>query len=232
MASLGRSTWRKGLSETDGLETGKIPLRSLPMENEKAADGISQLHRSSSYGSLPVLKSTKLYRYRRPGPGMQLPSFEELGISSLGTKLFERHSEDHPGQRRAATARAQIHRSSHRSDPPALQSPVPFLGSAPLLTPPDDIDSIKWNTACTNASTSAGPSRKVSPQTATSGFTEASTSGQDDTGSSGQSSQDAQQTENTAGHSHSELGRLNTDQASTFLDLGIGANSKSTKHPA
>lgn len=86
----------------------------------------------------------------RRDTGLRLPSFRGLGISSLEPNYLNRarHTES---QQRSPQSFAQSQRSPLR---PRLRPSTnyqhtsdQFPGTSPLLTPPEDTDSIKWNNA-------------------------------------------------------------------------------------
>jgi hypothetical protein len=90
---------------------------------------------------------------RRRTHRMQLPSFRSLGIASSDSEYFGRRP-TLPTERRSSPSTRpslQAGRAAAQSLPlPSSENIRPFLpnlGNTPLLTPPEDADSIKWNNA-------------------------------------------------------------------------------------
>lgn len=97
--------------------------------------GTPKLHRSSSHNILRN-EGTGSQGSSLKAPKLKLPSFDELGISGLGKDLRFGHSpEDY------------FRRCSSRPVMSTRPSLSYGLGSTPLLTPPEDVDSLKWNRA-------------------------------------------------------------------------------------
>jgi hypothetical protein len=113
----------------------------------------TRLQRSTSLGSLRQDREGNRGSLRRRDIGLRLPSFRVLGISSSDPKYLSRN-----GHAEARQVRSEV--------PPQTQSPglrpwplsiyhhssEPHFGLTPLLTPPEDTNSIKWNNALLHAS--------------------------------------------------------------------------------
>lgn len=126
-----------------------------------------RLQRSSSDDALDRAKPRSVTGARKGGQRLQLPSFKLLGISSLGRS----HSQEHSGGRQRNHERVpSTGVNGTRGTPNRSQTTSssdnflqPNLGVTPLLTPPEDQDSIKWNTrhpsgpAITSASAASEP---------------------------------------------------------------------------
>jgi hypothetical protein len=114
-----------------------------------------RLKRSTSLGSLRQDREGNRGSPRRRGIGLRLPSFRGLGISSSEPKYLMRN-----GHTKAQQVRSEI---SPQTQKPGLR-PRPFsiyhhasephFGLTPLLTPPEDTNSIKWNNALLHACSS------------------------------------------------------------------------------
>ena len=151
------------VTHQDDLEFFCVPVARCRTNEDKHATSsalsASSAQRSSSHEVLWCPKrqddggasSPSRRRARR----MQLPSFRSLGIaSSDSADYFSRRptSERHSGPsvrpslqsgRAAAQSLPVLGRENNR--------PFPFnFGNTPLLTPPEDADSIKWNNALLN----------------------------------------------------------------------------------
>lgn len=114
----------------------KIPQR--PIEKMK-------LHRSSSYNNLRS-KERAAYGSSPKTPKLKLPSFDELGISSLCVRN-EPSLNSGKDIRSCQQPQDYFQRSPTRSQTSTGPSLPYFFGSTPLLTPPEDSDSVKWNRA-------------------------------------------------------------------------------------
>jgi hypothetical protein len=153
------------------LEVGKITtitheddltLFSVPVirsrTNETAQDATivptPSVQRSSSHEVFWCAKKQgdveSICQSRRRLPGMQLPSFRSLGISSSDSECARESvgfTETHFG----SSGKPSL--TTGRAAAQSLPLPTPEttrprqLGSTPLLTPPEDTDSIKWNNA-------------------------------------------------------------------------------------
>lgn len=115
-----------------------------------------RLQRSSSLGSLKQSRKGNGCSPRRRDIGLRLPSFRGLGISSLEPKYLTRggHTE---AQQPRLEALSRTPRPSLRPRPSSIyhHASGQNLGSTPLLTPPEDTNSIKWNNAVLHPSSSS-----------------------------------------------------------------------------
>jgi hypothetical protein len=112
-----------------------------------------RLKRSTSLGSLRRYREGNRGSPRRRDIGLRLPSFRVLGISSSEPKYLMRngHAE---GQQVRSEVPPQTQRPGLRPWPLSIYHHVsePHFGLTPLLTPPEDTNSIKWNNALLHAS--------------------------------------------------------------------------------
>ena len=153
--------------------SGPVPLRKSVTADKGLLAPQSQEHlclrRSSSIGALSKGKLANNDIAARRKRMLRLPSFKDLGIPDA-TSLLSR-SLGGPSRDRTLT-RPQT--NQHQILNSGSESPVPFssahyrpCGVAPLLTPPEDADSIKWNNAllqpnATASSLSQGTPRMLS----------------------------------------------------------------------
>jgi hypothetical protein len=93
---------------------------------------------------------------RRRDIGLRLPSFRGLGISSLEPKYLMR-SVQADWQHARSEVMSPTQRLGLRSRPSSIyhHASEPHFGSTPLLTPPEDSNSIKWNNALLHPSSSS-----------------------------------------------------------------------------
>lgn len=132
------------LQRTQSNETKDRPRLSRTMK----------LHRSSSSGNLGNGESMTRMSSAKMSPKLKLPSFEKLGISGHRFDDESRKSR-RKGSRSDQEPNSYFQRSPSRSHTsPTVSFPYSF-GSMPLLTPPEDVDSLKWNGAVTQANISA-----------------------------------------------------------------------------
>jgi hypothetical protein len=114
-----------------------------------------RLQRSTSLGSLKPDRKGHGVSPRRKDIGLRLPSFRGLGISSLEPRYLTRsgHAE---GQHLRSEVLSQTQRPGLRPRPSSIyhHASEPHFGSTPLLTPPEDTSSIKWNNALLHPSSS------------------------------------------------------------------------------
>ena len=181
-------------------------------------------------GSAPRLQRSSSHAPLRRRPQLQLPSFEKLGISAMKSKLSEFDHRDAQLQARPLSASIASHRSVYQSDSPDSPSAFPFLGSAPLLTPPDDQSSMKWNRAISQPPEHGNPSRISAAGaniSSASGITVAATKDQ----SSRTGEQPAQPLVEDAALKQPAVDKgvseTSQEQAGNFLTLGIEANVSS-----
>lgn len=142
----------------DDLKHFTVPVaRSRTIQVGEEAMSASSVQRSSSHEVLRCPKgeddSDVNTLSRRRTHKMQLPSFETLGIASSDSAYFGRRptlpAERHSGP--STRPSLQAGRAAAHSLPlPPSENSRPLLlnlGNTPLLTPPEDADSIKWNNA-------------------------------------------------------------------------------------
>jgi hypothetical protein len=149
------------IAHQDNLELFSVPVaRSRTSEvaqDTSLAMSASSVQRSSSHEVLWCPNEEKdgdaNTPSRRRALRMQLPSFRSLGIAFSDSEYFGRRppppAERHSGP--STRPPLQAGRAAAQSLPlPNSESSRPFplnLGNTPLLTPPEDADSIKWNNA-------------------------------------------------------------------------------------
>ena len=114
-----------------------------------------RLQRSTSMGFLKQGREGNGGLPRRRDIGLRLPSFRGLGISSSEPKYLSR-SEHTESQHSRLEVFSQAQRPSLRPRPSSIyqHASEPHFGSTPLLTPPEDTSSIKWNNAILHPSSS------------------------------------------------------------------------------
>jgi hypothetical protein len=145
---------------------GVLPAKEGGTDDDSArrprTSSSPHLRRSTSLGSLRQDREGNKASSRRKDIGLRLPSFRGLGISSSDPKYLIRNeraenqtlrSETHPQTQRPGLRPRPFSIYHHASDP--------HFGSAPLLTPPEDTNSIKWNNAVLHTSS---PSVSWCPQ--------------------------------------------------------------------
>ena len=115
-----------------------------------------RLQRSTSLGHLKQEREGDRNPPRRRDIGLRLPSFRGLGISSLEPKYLMRSVHADWQQSRSEVI-PQTQRLGLRSRPSSIYhyASEPHFGSTPLLTPPEDTNSIKWNNALLHPSPSS-----------------------------------------------------------------------------
>ncbi len=115
-----------------------------------------RLQRSTSLGVLRPDGRRTEDSPRRRDVGLRLPSFRGLGISSLEPKYLNRtrYADSHWGSSHVSSP---THSSAIRPRPSSIHhhASEPFVGSTPLLTPPEDSASIKWHNALHTSSGSS-----------------------------------------------------------------------------
>lgn len=113
-----------------------------------------RLRRSTSLGSLRQDREGHRGSPRRRDIGLRLPSFRGLGISSSDPKYLMRNG----NQKLRSQGHPQTQRPELRPRPFSIyhHASEPHFGSTPLLTPPEDTSSIKWNNALLHASSPSG----------------------------------------------------------------------------
>jgi hypothetical protein len=107
-----------------------------------------RLQRSTSLGHWKQERGGDGSPPRRRDIGLRLPSFRGLGISSSEPKYLMR-SVHADWQHSRSEVMSQTQRLGLRSRPSSIyyHASEPCFGSTPLLTPPEDNNSIKWNNA-------------------------------------------------------------------------------------
>ena len=163
MESLGEHISGRETSEVEGSQEDIRPF--WPAKERKANE--ANVRRSRTSPSLRLQRSTSLgflkqdrerngSSPRRKCVGLRLPSFTGLGISALDPKYLTRggHAE---GKYSRSEVLSQTQRPELRPRPLSIyhHASEPHFGSTPLLTPPEDNDSIKWNKALLQASSSS-----------------------------------------------------------------------------
>lgn len=156
-----------------------------------------RLQRSSSSDILNRDRVQNKSGLKRSMKRLQLPSFELLGISSLRQRQSQERDRARQSshEARALTGVNGCRRTPSRSHTTSSSERLlePNIGVRPLLTPPEDADSIKWNTAtrkCTAESASSSLSTFESTQRSSKPSTTAnSQSGEEPPGDSQSSSQ-------------------------------------------
>jgi hypothetical protein len=155
MDNLGLVTSEAQSSEVDSSQKDVRPV--LPSKERRTNEAnvrrprissIPRLQRSTSLGHLKQEREGDRNPPRRRDIGLRLPSFRGLGISSLEPKYLMRsvHADwQHP----KSEVIPQTQRLGLRSRPSSIyhHASEPHFGSTPLLTPPEDTNSIKWNNA-------------------------------------------------------------------------------------
>ena len=114
-----------------------------------------RLQRSTSMGFLKQDREGNGGLPGRKDTGLRLPSFRGLGISSSDPKCLSRSG--HPdSQHSRLELLSQTQRPGLRPWPSSIyqHASEPQFGSTPLLTPPEDTSSIKWNNAILHPSSS------------------------------------------------------------------------------
>jgi hypothetical protein len=113
-----------------------------------------RLRRSTSLGSLRQDREGHRGSPRRKDIGLRLPSFRGLGISSSDPKYLTRNG----NQKLRSQGYPQTQRPELRPRPSSIyhHASEPHFGSTPLLTPPEDSSSIKWNNALLHTSSPSG----------------------------------------------------------------------------
>lgn len=183
----------------------------------------------SRKGSSPESRLADSLLHRRKNnarPG--LPSFRGLGISSFkpeSTKDFHARRKSH-----SALERIIVH---HASQSPATTSSAhispPQTGSAPLLTPPDEQDSLKWAIQSPTRQSTTVSTHPFAPA----GGMSLSGNGEQAENISLEASGNGER------ESHQELGTNNTAQStssietgesSLWLDRSVGAAGKHILH--
>ena len=146
------------IQHQDELELFTVPItRSRTNEkawNMKSDVPASSVQRSSSHEMLwPQKMDVNLHsRPRRRALRMQLPSFRSLGIASSDTEYSQQrphvtHRYSGPSTRAPLPAGRSAAQSLPLPRSENTRSDHFNIGAAPLLTPPEDADSIKWNNA-------------------------------------------------------------------------------------
>ena len=115
-----------------------------------------RLQRSTSLGLLTRGRDGNRSPTRRKDIGLRLPSFKGLGISSLDPKHFTRNAHN-VNQKLRSELLPETQRPERRLRPFSVyhHASEPHFGSTPLLTPPEDTYSIKWNNALLHTSASS-----------------------------------------------------------------------------
>lgn len=159
MDNTGLSISEAQSSEVDGSQKDVRPV--LPSKERKTNEANVQRSRISS---MPRLQRSASLGDRNPPRrrdiGLRLPSFRGLGISSLEPKYLMRgvHTGVHTDwQHSRSEVIPQTQRLGLRLRPSPIyhHASEPHFGSTPLLTPPEDTNSIKWNNALLHASSSS-----------------------------------------------------------------------------
>jgi hypothetical protein len=155
MDNIGLSISEAQSSEVDGSQKDVRPV--LPSKERKTNEANVQRSRISS---MPRLQRSASLGDRNPPRrrdiGLRLPSFRGLGISSLEPKYLMRgvHT-DWQHSRSEVIPQTQRLGLRLRPSPIYHHASEPHFGSTPLLTPPEDTNSIKWNNALLHASSSS-----------------------------------------------------------------------------
>lgn len=138
----------------DGMEEHCYPA-TMPLQrsqtdswnNVKARE--KELHRRSSYGMLKRDKTVPAATSAKAARKLQLPSFKLLGIAAPFPKGASFTSKDTPANCRLNpphfTSADFINTTPNQTHPTSRDLPQPAFGTTPPLTPPEDSDSIKWN---------------------------------------------------------------------------------------
>src|SRR5271156_1528784 len=163
MDNLGLATSEAQSSKVDGSQEDVRPV--LPSKERKTNEAkvrrsrissTPRLQRSTSLGHLKQEREGDGNPPRRRDIGLRLPSFRGLGISSLEPKYLMRgvHT-DWQHSRSEVIPQTQRLGLRLRPSPIYHHASEPHFGSTPLLTPPEDTNSIKWNNALLHASSSS-----------------------------------------------------------------------------
>ena len=163
MENLGLAKLEAQSSEVDSLQKDVRPvLLSKECKTNEAnvrrsrTSSTPRLQRSTSLGHLKQERERDRNPPRRRDIGLRLPSFRGLGISSLEPKYLMR-SVHADWQHSRSEVNPQTQRLGLRSRPSSIyhHTSDPHFGSTPLLTPPEDTNSIKWNNALLHTSSSS-----------------------------------------------------------------------------
>lgn len=163
MDNLGLATSEAQSSKVDSSQKDVHPV--LPSKEHKTNESdirrsrispMPRLQRSTSLGYLGQEREGDGSPPRRRDIGLRLPSFRGLGISSLEPKYLMR-SVHADWQHSRSEVISQTQRLGLRSRPSSIyhHTSEPHFGSTPLLTPPEDNNSIKWNNALLHPSSSS-----------------------------------------------------------------------------
>jgi hypothetical protein len=163
MDILGLATSEAQSSKVGGSQEDVRPV--LPLKERKIDEAkvrrsrispMPRLQRSTSLGHLKQEREGDGSPPRRRDIGLRLPSFRGLGISSLEPKYLVR-SVHADWQHSRSEVISQTQRLGLRSRPSSIyhHASEPHFGSTPLLTPPEDTNSIKWNNALLHPSSSS-----------------------------------------------------------------------------
>ena len=198
--------------------------KSTTTDINSAREPSRRLRRSSTSGILKredaEIQSLECRRKDR----MRLPSFRSLGISTSDPEYFPHYRNSNRPGRSAHLDPETRTQNSHSLSSTRIHQP--HFGSAPLLTPPEDVYSIKWNNAILHHTQPSPQQGKqiimssdlsqtiLSTSTADSG----STSAGDSLGSSEESTEDS--VTPTAHQPGLGVGR---DDQGMWLDEGISA---------
>lgn len=163
MDNLGLAT---SIAQSPGVDSSQKDVHSvLPSKEHKTNEAnvrrskvssMPRLQRSTSLGYLKQEREGDGSPPRRRDIGLRLPSFRGLGISSLEPKYLMR-SVHADRQHSRSEVISQTQRLGLRSRPSSIyhHTSEPHFGSTPLLTPPEDNNSIKWNNALLHPSSSS-----------------------------------------------------------------------------
>ena len=125
---------------------GNVPHSTSAQENK--APPSPRLSRSTSLSVLSRGSKRRANFLPKKDKGLRLPSFKGLGISSWEPRPPPTQPHDN-GQQHKPLHQPRPRRSDPRPRPLSnfQHASEPVFGSTPLLTPPEDHDSIKWNNA-------------------------------------------------------------------------------------
>jgi len=145
----------------DTVETLQEERRPVPSANEGNINNTAarrrrtslspRLRRSTSLGSLRQDRDGNGGFSRKKDIGLRLPSFRILGISSADPKYLTRNEHT-----KNPNLRSEVHLQIQRPGLRPRHTSEQHFGSTPLLTPPEDINSIKWNNARLHTSSQSG----------------------------------------------------------------------------
>ena len=147
--------WEAHVNSTPGKPARRRPSQKY---NYGLCSYGAGLRRSSSCNTIANGKFLVEKEKGKGMSGLRLPSFDKLGISSL-TRDESTNTTRRPFPQDDISYQPRSLRSSYR----ARTSPPLLFGSTPLLTPPDDLQSMKWNATMTQ--TAEGESSVRSPST-------------------------------------------------------------------